>query len=131
MVGAALESVARTEDDAKPGVSGGVVQAVLNAVEYAGDVGKEVADMLVRDEAGLAGTVLRHSLREGGFGKFQLAEGIFQLFDIVAGVLHGLFQFIHALLLVGEPCTFFLNCCLYIFFCHIDSLVILFHFVVF
>lgn len=86
VVVAALEAVAVVQHEAEPGVVYGVVQAALNAVVDAGGVGKEVGNPGVGDGAGRAFLL-------------QLCQDILQLVEVVPGVSHGQFQFLHIRLL--------------------------------
>ena len=73
------------------------VQAVLKVVEKTGNTGKEASDTLAGDKTGR----LCGSIAGALGGTFHLCKGILQLLDVIAGVLHGLFQFLASCLLLG------------------------------
>jgi hypothetical protein len=73
------------------------VQAVLKVVEKTGNTGKEASDTLAGDKTGR----LCGSITGALGGTFHLCKGILQLLDVIAGVLHGLFQFLASCLLLG------------------------------
>ena len=73
------------------------MQAVLKVVEKTGNTGKEASDTLAGDKTGR----LCGSIAGALGGTFHLCKGILQLLDVIAGVLHGLFQFLASYLLLG------------------------------
>ena len=73
------------------------MQAVLKVVEKTGNTGKEASDTLAGNKTGR----LYGSITGALGGTFHLCKGILQLLDVIASVLHGLFQFLASCLLLG------------------------------
>ncbi len=73
------------------------MQAVLKVVEKTGNTGKEAGDTLAGDKTGR----LYGSIAGALGGTFHLCKGILQLLDVIASVLHGLFQLLASCLLLG------------------------------